>query len=227
VRNKLEPPKWGPVPIAALATAPRARWSGPIQLAPLREGDESRRPSRPFARARPLDRNSQMGNLLLRRVFWRVLFWWRRPDPIQSELVALAAEVAAATTSARAVLAAVPEGSRRTWLLRVCDSLYEAAGEVLDPRCQLQGFASSQLEEMFEIFMEYQEQSVLLRGAVYRLAGVPEVSHPVRPSPSAFSPRHSTRPRSFTLRGRLVRTLHVRSGERQQRHVRETGPAAK
>lgn len=118
-----------------------------------------------------------MGKLLLWRFLRGVHLWWKRPDPIQSELIALAAEVAAAMTSARAVLAGMPEGPKRTRLLHVCDSLWDAAGEVLDPRCQLQGFARSQLEEMFEIFMQYQEQAVLLRAAVYRFAGVQEVSH--------------------------------------------------
>jgi hypothetical protein len=120
-----------------------------------------------------------MVKLLLWRVLWRLNYWWPRPDPMQSELVALAAEVEAAMTSARSVLAGITEGPKRSRLLQVCDSLREAAGEVLDPRCHLQGFANSQLEEMFEIFMEYQEQSVVLRSAVYRLAGVQEASPPV------------------------------------------------
>jgi hypothetical protein len=121
-----------------------------------------------------------VGKLLVLRVLLRARFLWTRPDPIQSELVALAAEVAAAATSTRAVLARVPEGRERTRLLGECDCLWGAAEEVLDPRCQLQGFARPQLEEIFEIFMEYQAKSVSLRSAVHRLAGVPEISHSKR-----------------------------------------------
>jgi hypothetical protein len=50
---------------------------------------------------------------------------------------------------------------------------------VLDPRYQLEEFAELQLEELFDIFMQYQEQAVRLRADVYRLAGVRELSRSV------------------------------------------------
>jgi hypothetical protein len=120
-----------------------------------------------------------MSKLLPCRSVLRSVSRWLRPDPIQSELVGLAAEVAAATSSARALLAGAPEGPARRRLLQECDALWQIAGEVLDPRYQLEQFAESQLEELFEIFMQYQEQAVRLRADVYRLAGVRELSRSV------------------------------------------------
>jgi hypothetical protein len=120
-----------------------------------------------------------VAKLFVSRTLWRSISWQFRRDPIQPELVALGAEVAAAASSARAVLAGVPEGPQRSRLLLECDFLSEVAAEVLDPRSQLQDLPESQLGEIMEIFMQYQEQTALLRSAVYRLAGTSEVSRSV------------------------------------------------
>jgi hypothetical protein len=120
-----------------------------------------------------------VAKLFASRTFWRSISWQFRRDPIQPELVAVGAEVAATASSARAVLAGVPEGPERSRLLLECDFFSEVAGEVLDPRSQLQDLPESQLGEIIDIFMQYQEQVVLLRSAVYRLAGTSEVSRSV------------------------------------------------
>jgi hypothetical protein len=138
-----------------------------------------RKPRTRRAHAGLPDRNRRVAKLSFSRILWRSISWQFRQEPIQPELVALAAEVAAAASSARAVLANVPQGPERGRLLVECEFFAEAAGEVLDPRSQLQDLAESQLGEMIEIFMQYQEQTVLLRSAVYRLAEACEAARSV------------------------------------------------
>lgn len=91
-------------------------------------------------------------------------------DTTEPELVSLAAEVAAATSSARDVLARIPDGPARRSLLDECAALAQAAQEVVDPRSQLQDFSESRLDDAIQLFMQYQVQAAVLRAAAHRLA---------------------------------------------------------
>lgn len=106
---------------------------------------------------------------------------------MEPELIALACEVAAAAASARNLLARIPDGADRRRLLKECELLERAAKEVADPRSQLHKMPDSSFCETFEVFMQYQVQSAVLRGAAIRLASKRETS------PAFFRRRMRTR----------------------------------
>lgn len=103
---------------------------------------------------------------------FRLLSWLQgRADPVEPELIALAAEVAAVVSSAREVLAKVPDGSERQGLLRECELLSQAADEIVDPRSRLHDLPESALIDALDDFIVHQEHAARLRAAAQRIAG--------------------------------------------------------
>lgn len=103
---------------------------------------------------------------------------------IEQELVALASLVLAAASSAKAILAKVPDGAERQHLLLACEQLARAAGDVVDPRSDFQHLSESGVEDAIHAFVGHHEQCAWVRSAALEMARKRESSSRARRKPN-------------------------------------------
>jgi hypothetical protein len=91
-------------------------------------------------------------------------------DRMELDLVARAAEVAAAAASARKALKGLHEELEGQKLLGECVELERAAGDLLDPRSQLLDGPTTDIGHALDMFFDYQLAAAVLRTKVLKLA---------------------------------------------------------
>ena len=89
---------------------------------------------------------------------------------IEQELVALASLVLAVVSSAKCILARVPDGAERQRLLLACEQLARAADEVVDPRSDIQQLSELGVEDTLHAFVAHEERSAFVRSAAVEMA---------------------------------------------------------